>query len=356
MSEILPFLKALASAPGLSAHEGPVQALIREKWTPLVDAVSITRLGSLQGLKRGQGREPRPSIMVAAHADAVGLMVTRLDEGLLHVHGIGGLDARVLPGTPVAVHGKRDLPGVIAMPPPRTLPDERRQDVPAMQDLLVDVGLPASRVKQLVSVGDLVSFDTQPVDLSGGVVAGHSMDNRASVAALTVCLEELRNKRHEWDVRAVATTQEEITYAGAATSAFELRPDIAVVMDVTYAKGPGAEGWQTFPLTGGPTLGWGPNLHPFLYKRFEELAQRLHIPAAMELMPTDSGTEAEAVQVAREGIPTMAVSIPLRYMHTAVEVVSVKDMQRAGRLVAEFIGELERDFVATIVWDETDGG
>jgi endoglucanase len=125
-------------------------------------------------------------------------------------------------------------------------------------------------------------------------------------------------------------------------------------MDVTFAKGPGASGWVTFPMGKGPTLGWGANLHPFLYKTFKDLADKLEIPVAMEITPGHSGTDAYAIQVARSGIPTMLIGIPLRYMHTPVEVIAIKDIQRAGRLLAEFICSLEADFVSKISWDEKD--
>jgi putative aminopeptidase FrvX len=356
MADILPFLKSVISAAGLSAHEDPVMQLIRDKWAPLVDEVSTSRLGSLHGLKRGVGRGKHPSIMVAAHMDAIGLMVTSISEGLLHVEEIGGVDARILPGAQVLVHGRRKLRGVVAIPALQSLPEEARKEPVALRHLLVDVGLPAARVSALVRIGDLVSFDNAPVELSGESLSGHSLDNRASVAAVTVCLEELRTKRHEWDVWAVATVQEEETLGGAATSAYQLNPDLAVAVDVTHAKGPAAEGWQTVGFGKGPALGWGANLHPFLFRRMEKLAKDLEIPISKDLVPAYSGTDAVAMQVAREGIPTMLVSIPLRYMHTPVEVVSIKDVQRAGRLLAEFISRLELDFVSTITWDEDDAG
>jgi endoglucanase len=200
-------------------------------------------------------------------------------------------------------------------------------------------------------VGDLVSFANPPLELAGEVISGHSLDNRASIAALTVCLEELQNKPHIWDVWAVATVQEEVTLLGASSSTFAIRPQIAIVVDCAFAKGPGANGWQTFPLAKGVGLGLGPNLHPFLHKRLKELAERLEIPWFLDVTPAHSGTDAYAVQITAEGIPTALVEYPLRYMHTPVEMVAVKDIQRVGRLLAEFIASLEADFVHTILWE-----
>jgi tetrahedral aminopeptidase len=357
MTEILPFLKSMLLAPGVSAYESPVMQLVSEKWTPLVDEVSLSRLGSLHALKRGKGKTPRPSIMIATHMDAIGMMVTSVKEGFLHVTSIGGVDARVLPGTPVTVHATgaklaEELPGVVVQPTTKQLPPSVGDGPVPLDQLLVDVGLLPGQVTQRVRVGDIVSYATQPVELAGDVISGHTLDNRASVAALTVALEELQSKNHAWDVWAVATTQEEVTLGGAYTSAFELQPALAVAVDVTHAKGPGATDWLTHPLGKGPCLGFGPNIHTPLFNKFKALADKLEIPHETEVMPHMSGTDAYAMQVSRDGIPTMVVSIPLRYMHTPVEVVSIKDIQRTGRLLAEFIAGLEPDFMNRITWDE----
>ena len=361
MTDILPFLKSLISVSGLSAHEAPVSAIIQKRWKPLVDEVSTSRLGSLHGFKRGispkkaSKKSTRPSVLIAAHMDAIGLMVSRISEGFLHIAEIGGIDPRVLPGTPVIVHASgsgEDLPGVIAMPQADLLPDGEGKGAVGLNYLLVDVGLTPHDVSKRVRVGDLVAFNTEPVEMSGETVSGHSLDNRASVAALTVCLEELKSRSHVWDVWAVASTQEEINLGGAQTSVFETRPSLAVAVDVTYGKGPGANGWETFAPGKGVTLGIGPNIHPFLHKRVAEVAKQAEIPFSREPIPRMSGTDAISMQVALEGIPTMVIGIPLRYMHTPVEVVSLKDIQRAGRLLAEFVASLEEDFVEKIVWDE----
>jgi tetrahedral aminopeptidase len=354
MTDILPFLKSLLSVSGLSGFEGPAARLIEKKWRPLVDEISLSRVGSLHGLKKGTGKEPRPALMIAAHMDAIGLLVSHIQDGFLHVTNLGGIDIRVLPGLEVTVHASgtgEELPGVIAMPPSQLLPDSERDGVIALKYLLVDTGLTAPQVTKKVRVGDLVSFANEPLVLAGGVLSGHSVDNRSSVAALTVCLEELQNKAHAWDVWAVATVQEEVSYLGAYGSAFQLRPQLAIAVDVTFAKGPGVEGWETFPMGKGVCLGIGPNLHPFLHARLKEVAERTEIPWSLDVMPGHSGTDAYAMQVTAEGIPTALVEFPIRYMHTPVESVSLKDIQRAGRLLAEFIASLEPDFMDTIVWE-----
>lgn len=351
MTELLPFLQAVLGIPGLSGHESSVARYLEGAWRPLVDELSLSRLGSLHGLKSGQGPAPRPSVALVAHMDSIGLIVTRIAQGFLYVGPVGELDPRVLPGQAVTVHSRQDLPGVIVAPPSRLLPPEAGSGTLDLPYLLVDVGLEPDQVSGQVRVGDLVSFQSDPVELAGGVICGRALDNRVSVAAVTLCLEELLARRHAWDVWAVASVQEEIDFAGAATSAFELRPSIAVAVDVTFGRGPGADGWQTFPLDQGPTLAYGPNIHPALYQRFRSAAGNLEMPVRTEYMPVSSDTDGMALQVALEGIPTMVASIPIRYMHTPVELAALQDIRRAGRLLAEFVATLEADFLQNLSWE-----
>lgn len=354
MTNILPFLKSLLSVSGLSGFEGPVAGRIEEQWRPLVDEISYSRVGSLHGLKRGAGKEPRPALMLAAHMDAIGLQVSKIRDGFLHITNVGGIDVRVLPGLEVTVHASgsgEELPAVIAMPSARLLPESEGKGVVPLKYLLVDTGLTPREVEKKIRVGDLVSFANEPLELTGDVISGHSVDNRASVAALTVCLEELQNKSHVWDIWVVATVQEETSYLGAYTSAFQIRPQVAIAVDGTHAKGPNANDWQTFPMGKGVGLCIGANMHPFLHTKLKEIAERTEIPWFLDVAPASSGTDAFPIQVVAEGIPTALVEFPIRYMHTPVESVSVKDIQRAGRLLAEFIASLEADFVETIVWE-----
>lgn len=353
MNNLLDLLKTMISAPGLSGYEAPIRQIISQAWEPLTDELITSRIGSLHGLHKGNGTEPRPGILLAAHMDAIGLMVKGIQDDFLRLTEIGGIDPRVLPGQLVTVHARKDLPGVIVQPPDRLLPDDVQDNPVPLEHLFVDVGLPASQLKNLVRAGDLISFAGLPVELSNGKqLVGHSLDNRASVAALTHCLELLQTRPHYWDVWAVATVQEEETLGGAFTSAYHLRPQLAVAVDVTFAKGPGSSDHNTFPIDKGPTLGWGPNIHPGLYRQFKELAEKLEIPYQVEVMPRHSGTDAMGLQITAEGIPTMVLSIPIRYMHTPVEMVSLQDIKRAGRLLAEFIAQLEADFLDKLSVDE----
>ena len=351
MSQPTELLKELISISGLSGFETPAAKLIEEKWHPLTDEMEVSPLGSLHGLKRGSGKGK--SIMIATHMDAIGLIVKKVDDEFLYISNLGGIDIRVLPGQEVTVHSESgDLPGVIVQPPAHLLPEGAAKGAIAMQHLLIDLGLSARQVARKVKIGDTISFATEPTEISGGLVAGHSLDNRASVAALTLCLEELQSRNHVWNVWAAATVQEELGHMGARTSAFKIRPDLAIAVDVTFAKGPGVSSWEAFELGSGPTLGWGAVNHPALFDQFKQLAGKLEIPFGVEILPGRSGTDGDDLQVVAEGIPTLVVSIPLRYMHTPVEVIAVKDVQRTARLLAEFIAMLDEDFLDKIVWED----
>ena len=350
MPEIKTLLKQLMSLPGLSAYEGPAREVIAEAWKPLVDELTVSRVGSLHGLQRGVGPEPRPRIMLAAHMDAIGMMVTNITAGgFLRMFRIGGVDPRILPGTPVMVHtATRDLPGVVVQPADSLLPPKLHGKPIRMEHLFVDTGLEEEEVRKLVRVGDLISYATEPVELSGDTLAGHSLDDRASVAAVTACLEELRHINHAWDVYAVATVQEEETLLGGFTSPFEIQPQMAVAIDVTFAKGPGASDYRSAALGKGFTLDWGPNTHPAIHASFKALADRLDLPYVIQAYPSGSGTDAMGMQIVAEGIPTMVVSIPLRYMHTPVEEISLKDVARTGHLLAQYIAQLQADLGVSI--------
>jgi endoglucanase len=352
MTDLLDLLKDMLSVSGLSGFESPIRKVIRQVWEPLTDEISVSKIGSLHGLKKGKGTEPRKRVMISAHMDAIGMMVTQIEDGFLRITEVGGIDHRILPGQPVIVHGREELPGLVIQPPSHLLPESVGDGPVEMKYLLVDVGLKPAEVAEKVRVGDVVSYAQEPLELTGEALAGHTLDNRVSVAATTICLEELQNRLHDWDVWAVASAQEEETLGGALTSPFDIRPDIAIVVDVCFAKSAGSNDWQSLPFGEGVGIGYGPNIHPALYDMFEKKAKELEIPFNRDLMPKMSGTDAMAVQIVAEGIPCAVLGIPLRYMHTPVETVSLKDIRRTGRLMAEFIAGLKPDTLDQIGWEE----
>ncbi|MEL7626766.1 MAG: M20/M25/M40 family metallo-hydrolase [Anaerolineaceae bacterium] len=354
--EILPFLKSMLSVAGLSGYEASIRDVITPVWQELSDQTWVSSHGSLHAMCYGEGAEPRPKVMIAAHMDAIGLMVTGIEDGFLRITQVGGVDPRILPGQFVTVHGSQsgqtvELPGMVVMPPAHLLPKDGQKGPLPQKYLLVDSGLRAGEVEKLVRVGDVISFATEPRELSGDTLSGHTLDNRASVAATTVALDLLLRRKHLWDVIAVATSQEEVGGIGAMGSSFDIMPDFAIVIDVTFAKGPGGGDAVLFDMGKTITNTWGSCDHPALYEAMKATADEYEIPLARDFAPSGSGTDAYDVQIAQAGIPVVELGIPLRYMHTPVEVVSIKDVKRAGRLMAEFISNLPLDFMNTVRWE-----
>jgi putative aminopeptidase FrvX len=349
--DIVPLLRRLSETSGVSGYEHQVRDIVRGELGRFADEVRTDALGNVIAVKRGTAPEPRPAVMIATHMDEIGLMVSDLEEGFIHFQQVGGYDDRVLLGQEVVVHGQRDLAGIIGARPPHVLPkDERSKPIP-YDKLRIDVGLSPEDLTELVRVGDLVTMSRKLVELKGGLVAGKALDDRASVAAAAVCLEELSRMHHLWDVYAVATVQEEMGYQGSITSTYGLQPEIGIAVDVTFGKQPGTPEEHTYELGKGPTIGCGPNFHPKLQEALVETAQTLEISAPLEPSERPGGTDAYAIQISRGGIPAALLSIPLRSMHTPVETIAVKDVERTGRLLAAFISRLDETFMQSLVWD-----
>ena len=349
--ELVPLLRRLSEANGVSGYEHEVRQVVQEEFGRLADEVRTDALGNVIALKRGTGPEPRPAILLATHMDEIGLIVSDLEDGFLHFQQVGGYDDRVLLGQEVLVHGRRALAGIIGARPPHVLSQkERGQPVP-YEDLRIDVGLSPEDLPQVVRVGDLITMKRELIELQGNLVAGKALDDRVSVAAALVCLEDLGRMRHLWDVYAVATVQEEVGVKGAITSTYHLQPDVGIAIDVTWAKQPGTPDEYTYELGKGPTIGCGPNFHPKLQQALVETADELEMSYHLEPAARPGGTDAWAIQISREGIPAELISIPQRNMHTPVETVSTKDIERSGRLLAAFIGRLDGDFLDGLVWD-----
>jgi putative aminopeptidase FrvX len=347
--DVVATLKRLSEASGVSGYEDEVREMVQELLRPWADEVRTDTLGNVIAVKEGAGPEPRPAIMIATHMDEIGLIVSSIEKGFVHFERVGGFDDRILLGQEVVIHGRSDLPGIIGARPPHVL-SSRERDKPIPYDkLLIDVGLRPEEANTLIRTGDLITLRRDFVELKGGLVSGKALDNRASVTACAICLEELRRVHHGWDVYAVATSQEEVGLKGAITSAYRLEPDVGIAVDVTWADQPGAPEEYTYQLGKGPTIACGPNFHPRLQEALIETAKKLEMSYHVEPV-VGGGSDAWAIQVTREGIPTALLSIPLRNMHSPVETVSVQDIKRVGRLLAAFVGTLDGTFLDSLAW------
>jgi endoglucanase len=345
-------LRELTEARGPSGYEEEIRRIIRARFAVYARDVRVDSLGNCIARIPGTGALPsngaRPSLMLAGHMDEIALMVSQLEKGFLRVAQVGGFDPRVLLAQEVIVHGARELPGiVVSVPPHFTDPAEREKPVP-LEKLFIDVGLSPHDVESLVHVGDLVSLRARWTELSGGYAACKSMDDRAGVAAIVLCLEELSKRSHAWDVYAVATVQEEVGSRGALVGAFGVAPAAAIAVDVTFGMQPGLSPAESVKMDAGPTIALGPNFHPRLFDRLIEAAKLIELPHQVEPIPSDSGTDAWHIQVSRSGVPCGLVGIPARYMHTPVETVCLRDVERAARLLTELVCRLPPEFAETL--------
>ncbi|MBN1583633.1 MAG: M42 family metallopeptidase [Anaerolineae bacterium] len=354
--EIIPFLKALSQASGVSGYEDRVRAIVQETFAPLSDEMRTDAMGNLIALKRGSGGDgPRRKVMLAGHMDEIGLIVTALDKGFLRFTQVGGFDVRTLMGQQVIVHGRQDLPGIIGCRPPHVLSAEDRKKPVPMDELFIDVALSQAELEKQVRVGDLITIRRELIELQNDLVCGKAFDDRAAVVAIGVCLDTLQSLQHEWDVYGVATVQEEVGLRGAITSAFGIVPDVGIAIDVGFGRQPGVGDQDgAIDLGKGPALCMGANIHPAVFERLKSLADELEIPFQVEISPGRTGTDAWAIQVTQDGIPTGLLSLPLRSMHTPIETLSIKDVARTGRLLAHFIASLDESFIDGMVWKPAD--
>lgn len=359
-------LEELCLISGVSGFEGEAARAVLESFKGLYDESRIDTLGNCIMVKKGEvskDRGPRtgveaiahrndPSpvkVMLAAHMDEVGLVVTKVEKGgFLRFTCIGRIDPRVLPGAEVVVFGKRKVLGVIGSVPlhlrERQESGEEGQAV-GFDDLYVDTSLSDDKLEEVVRVGDPVRFASTCVRLGGNRLAGRALDDRAGLLAVRVCLECLTRSKHEADVFAVATTGEEIGLKGATVAAYGVHPDVAIAVDVTFGLEPGVAEHEGSKLGGGPVIGLGPNVHPEIARALLCTCDELGIPHQVEVIPGPSGTDAWAIQISREGVPTALVSIPVRCMHTPSEEVDLRDVEWTGRLLAEFISRLNPEFL-----------
>ncbi len=281
-------------------------------------------------------------LIVMGHIDEIGLIVTHIDdEGYLWFREVGGWDAQILVGQRVVLATRDgELPGVIGKKPIHLLRDEERKKVAEVRELHIDIGAKDGvQARELLRVGDVAVIDCDPLELPNGRIASRALDNRLGsfVALEAARLVAEAGGASGWELVAVAATQEETTFGGSRTSAFSLQPDAAIVVDVTHATdAPGIDVKESgkHELGSGPVLSRGSTLNPRLSELLYDTAEHEKIAFTVEAIGRNTGTDADAVHLSRGGVPTALVSIPLRYMHSPVELVQLEDVHAAAALIA----------------------
>ncbi len=344
--DIRRILRSLSASPGISGYEGCAADVI-ESACPWIDESRRDTLGNLIMLKRGSGPEPRPKIMLAAHMDEIGLIITKIEkEGFVRFTTIGGFDPRVLLAQEVTAHGRQSVHGIIGAKPPHVQdPKERSKTVP-LEDMFIDFGFASEQeAAAVLTVGDPITMRRSAVDLQGSYMAGKAMDDRAGAAAMLECLKQLNRMEHTADIYATATVQEEVGLRGAVTSSYGIVPDLAIALDAGFGDMPGVPDSDTIQIGHGPGIAIGPHVHPKLFEAVKRTAEEWNIRYSLEPSPLPGGTDTFAIQVARAGVPTILLSIPVRYMHTPVETLNYSDVAAAGKLLAMFTASVENGFV-----------
>lgn len=291
--------------------------------------------GNVTG-KFGTHREGLPSLLLDAHIDQIGFAVTYItDDGFIKVGNIGGIDRRLLPAQPVVVHGSRDIKGVICSVPPHLT--SGGSEVLEMDDVAIDTGLTKEELEKLVSLGDSVTFDVTCRDLIGSRITGGALDDRCGVASILYALELLKGRDLAYNVTVLFSTQEEVGERGAKIGAFEINPDIALAVDVSFAYAIGEEESKCGYLGKGPMIGISPSLSREISDELINTAKSADIPYQIEVMSGLTGTNADRFSVNRCGAKACTVSIPLRNMHTPVEVIDLTDAEQTAKLLAAYI-------------------
>jgi endoglucanase len=342
-AESLSFLKTLVDTPSPSGFEMPAQRVIRAYLEPYADDIRVDVMGNLIATLNPGGK---PRLMLAGHCDEIGLMVRYItDEGFVHFAPIGGVDPHLVTGQKVHIHGRKGVVlGVVGKKAIHLMESEERNKVLQFHQQWIDIGAKnREEAEGRVAVGDPVTFAVGYDQLSEDIAVARGFDDKMGSF---VCAEALRlaaERKIGACLVAVSTVQEEIGLRGAHTSAYSVNPDAAIAVDVGHSTDyPDSDKKRVgdVKLGRGPVLHRGANINPVVAERLFAAADKAKISYQMTAVPGGSGTDAWAIQLARGGVATGLVSVPLRYMHTPIEVMHLGDIEASAELLATFAAEL----------------
>ncbi|HZO79766.1 MAG TPA: M42 family metallopeptidase [Solirubrobacteraceae bacterium] len=339
-------LKDLLSAAGPSGYETEAARVWREYCASFATDVATDSLGSSRA--RVPGTRGGPALAIVGHIDEIGLHVTHIDdEGYLRFGGVGGWDPAVLVGQRVRLRTRNgSLVGVIGRKPIHLLKDDDRKKVPELKALHIDIGVESGEeARRMVRIGDVGVIDSGPIELPNDRLSARALDNRIGCFVAAEAARRVAEAGGSpGDVVALAVVQEETGFGGSRTSAYSVAPDLAIAVDGTFATDqPGIELGELTKhgLGAGPVIARGTTLHPGVFELLYETAEQEEIPFTVESLGRRTGTDADAIYVSRAGVPTGLVSVPVRYMHSPVEMVALEDIDNAARLIAAFAQRLE---------------
>lgn len=325
----------LCTAYGASGGELPVAETVLAMLKNYCPAEIVN--GNVIG-KFGTFSENKRTLVLDAHIDQIGFIVTDITEqGFIKVGNLGGIDRRLLPAQQVVIHGKQDIKGVICSVPPHLTKGSGK--VLAIDEAAVDTGMTKKELEKIVSLGDTITFDVECRSLLNDRITGGALDDRCGVASIFYTLELLKNRETKYNVAVIFSAQEELGERGAKIGAYEVNPDIAVAVDVSFAYAQGENPKKCGYLGKGAMIGISPCLSHEISQGLIDTAKSSGIPYQTEVMNGLTSTNADQYSVSRDGAKVCTVSIPLRNMHTPVEVVDLADVRYTAQLLADYIGE-----------------
>ena len=325
----------LCSMAGPAGFESPVASRVKEMLEPYVSEAYIDVMGNVIGVRRC-GRENAVKLLFDAHIDEIGFIITGVEEGFLRFQALGGVDAHLLPASELKVLTEPPLYGVIAAMPPHVLKAEDSDKAIKIDDLYLDLGMTQEEAEQIVPVGTPAVYNAGVYKMGEDLVCGKALDDRACVAVILRAMELLKEENLGVDLYVMASAQEEVGRRGAKTGVFAIVPDYCVVVDVGFAKTPDCKAYNAKEQGGGAVITRGPNMNRRFTDMAVNIAEKNDIKYQINVEPTgDSGTNAYAIQVAREGVATAMFELPLKYMHSPVEMASLVDAEAVARLLKE---------------------
>ena len=337
----LSVINRLSAAPGPSGFEGAVARVALDMLSPLVEEAYLDRMGNVVGL-RPCGKPGAKKVLLDAHLDEIGFIITGQEEGYLRFAPLGGVDPRMLPDRELTVLTNPPRLGVVACLPPHIQSREDMDKSQPISELYLDLGLTEEEAKA-IPIGTPAVYRTGCLALGKDLLSGKALDDRACFVILLRTLDLLEGEELDVDLVVLGSTQEETHSTGAITAAYGLQPDLCVVVDVTHGDSPDASKDKTFPLGKGPVIGLGPNCTKWISDLMRQCAKEMDLSVQLEVMSGSSGTNGWPLQVSREGIATGVLSLPLRYMHTPIETAHQGDMEDTARLLAEFIRRVGKE-------------
>ena len=327
-------LKELTAAAGVAGEENSAAFTVK-KMLDEYGKAEITPYGNVL-CRVGEFSQNKPTILLDAHIDEIGMIVSYItDDGFLKVSNCGGLDRRVLLAQQVTIYGKQKLTGFVTSTPPHL--EKGNSAVPEIDDIYIDTGLSGEQARSLVNLGDKVLIENALEKMQGSRVTSKALDDRCGCAAILLVLDLIRDKKLDCNIIVLFSTQEETGERGAQTGAYDLNADMAVVVDVSFAKTNGEADEDCGRLGKGAMIGFAPSLSRKMSNDFVSLAEKENIPYQLEVMNGKTGTNADAIGVTQNGIACVTISIPEKHMHTPVEIVDLKDIENTAKLIAKYL-------------------